>query len=322
MLASSAPDLASALERLGPGGTVAVDGKLDGIRVQVHKYDGGVRVFTRTLDEITDRLPEVVEAVAGLPARTLVLDGEAIALEPSGRPRPFQETAARTATRSDVEALRAHVPLTSYFFDVLHHDGADLLDQPAEQRFAALTGALPAGLVVPRRITADPSEAAAFFDDMVRLGHEGVVVKSLDATYEAGSRGASWVKVKPRHTLDLVVLEVEWGSGRRTGRLSNIHLGARDERGGFVMLGKTFKGITDEMLEWQTERFLGLQTRREGNVIHVRPEQVVEVAFDGVQRSSRYAGGVALRFARVVRYRDDKPPHEADTIETLRALLS
>jgi DNA ligase-1 len=320
MLASSAPDLGAALEKLGPGEALAVDQKLDGIRVQVHKYGGGVRVFTRTLDDITDRLPEVVEAVAALPARSVVLDGEAIALEDSGRPRPFQETAARTMSRTDVATLREQVPLTSYFFDLLHLDGEDLLDRPAGDRFDALAAALPPALVVPRRLTADPSEAAGFFEEVVGLGHEGVVLKSLDATYEAGRRGASWVKVKPRHTLDLVVLAVEWGSGRRAGRLSNIHLGARDRDGGFVMLGKTFKGMTDEMLEWQTERFLELETSRSRHVVHVRPEQVVEVAFDGIQTSSRYPGGMALRFARVLRYRDDKSAAEADTVDTVRSL--
>jgi DNA ligase-1 len=258
--------------------------------------------------------------VSALPAAALVLDGEAIALEPSGRPRPFQETAARTASRLDVVALREQVPLTSYFFDLLHLDGTDLLDLPARDRFDALAGALPERLVVPRRITRDPDDAASFFAESVALGHEGVVVKSLDAGYEAGRRGASWVKVKPRHTLDLVVLAVEWGSGRRTGLLSNIHLGARDGEGGFVMLGKTFKGMTDEMLDWQTRRFLELETSRSGHVVHLRPEQVVEVAFDGIQTSTRYRGGMALRFARVLRYRDDKTAEEADTVETVRAL--
>jgi DNA ligase-1 len=320
MLASSAPDLPAALEKLGGAARLAVDCKLDGIRVQVHKSDGEVRVYTRTLDDITARLPEVVEAVAGLQARSVVLDGEAIALDAAGRPRPFQETAARTASRLGVDELRAQVPLTTYFFDVLHLDGEDLLDRPAAERLAALAGALPAHLVVPRQLTADADEAAAFFADVVAQGHEGVVVKSLDAPYEAGRRGASWVKVKPRHTLDLVVLAVEWGSGRRSGLLSNIHLGAGDGAGGFVMLGKTFKGMTDEMLAWQTERFLELETSRSGHVVHVRPEQVVEVAFDGIQTSSRYPGGMALRFARVLRYRDDKTAAEADTVDTVRTL--
>jgi DNA ligase 1 len=320
MLASSAPDLPAALERLGTGEQVAVDCKLDGIRMQVHKHHDRVSVFTRTLDDITDRLPEVVEAVKALSVRALVLDGEAIALDASGRPRPFQETAARTASRLDVETLRERVPLTSYFFDLLHLDGADLIDRPASDRFGVLAQTLPDGLVVPRRVSSDPAVAAEFFDEVVGLGHEGVVLKSLDAGYEAGRRGASWVKVKPRHTLDLVVLAVEWGSGRRTGLLSNIHLGARDGEGGLVMLGKTFKGMTDEMLAWQTERFLELETSRSSYVVNVRPEQVVEVAFDGIQASPRYPAGMALRFARVIRYRDDKTAAEADTIDTVRSL--
>jgi DNA ligase 1 len=320
MLASSAADLATALQRLGPGEQVAVDCKLDGIRVQVHKHDDRVDVFTRSLDDITDRLPEVVEAVSALPARTLVLDGEAIALDAAGRPLPFQETAARTASRLDVGTLRESVPLTSYFFDLLHLDGADLLDRPARERFEVLTASLPDELVVPRRFTDDPAAAEGFFHEVVGLGHEGVVLKSLEAGYEAGRRGASWVKVKPRHTLDLVVLAVEWGSGRRTGLLSNIHLGARDGDGGFVMLGKTFKGMTDEMLAWQTERFLELETSRSSYVVHVRPEQVVEVAFDGIQTSPRYPAGMALRFARVIRYRQDKTAADADTVDTVRSL--
>jgi DNA ligase 1 len=322
MLASSAPDLPAGLERLGTGKQVAVDCKLDGIRLQVHKRHDRVSVFTRTLDDITDRLPEVVEAVSALPAHALVLDGEAIALDASGRPRPFQETAARTASRLEVETLRETVPLTSYFFDILHRDGADLLDRPASDRFGVLAETLPDELVVPRRFTDDADVVAEFFDEVVGLGHEGLVLKSLDAGYEAGRRGSSWVKVKPRHTLDLVVLAVEWGSGRRTGLLSNIHLGARDGEGGFVMLGKTFKGMTDEMLAWQTQRFLELETSRSSYVVHVRPEQVVEVAFDGIQTSSRYPAGMALRFARVIRYRDDKTAAEADTVDTVRSLHS
>ncbi len=322
MLASSAADIDAAFERATPErAPVAVDRKLDGIRVQAHKYDGRVAVFTRTLEEVTERVPEVVEAVSALPVTTVVLDGEAIALDASGRPRPFQETAARTASRVDVAALRDRVPLTSYFFDLLHVDGADLIDRPGRERFDRLAAILPPELLVPRLLTSDPAAAAMYFADTVAAGHEGVVVKNLEAGYEAGRRGASWVKVKPRHTLDLVVLAVEWGSGRREGWLSNIHLGARDpETGGFVMLGKTFKGMTDEMLRWQTERFLSLETSRTSYVVHVRPEQVVEVAFDGIQRSSRYPGGMALRFARVLRYRDDKSADEADTVDTVRSL--
>ena len=322
MLASSAAEVDEAMAKAGPhGAEVAVDSKLDGIRVQVHKLDGEVHVYTRSLEEITDRVPEVVEAVTALPARTLVLDGEAIALTEDGRARPFQETGARTASRLDVATLRARVPLTSYFFDLLHVDGDDLVDAPGRERFARLAEVLPPELVVPRTVTADPDEARRLFAEVVAAGHEGVVVKGLDAPYDAGRRGAAWVKVKPRHTLDLVVLAVEWGSGRRRGWLSNIHLGARDpETGGFVMLGKTFKGMTDEMLVWQTERFLALETSRSGHVVHVRPEQVVEIAFDGVQTSTRYPAGMALRFARVLRYRDDKTADEADTIETVRSL--
>jgi DNA ligase-1 len=322
MLASSAAEVAEAMAKAGPdGAAVAVDSKLDGIRIQVHKLDGEVHVYTRSLDEITDRVPEVVEAVAALPSHTLVLDGEAIALTPEGRARPFQETGARTASRVDVAALRASVPLTSYFFDLLHVDGEDLVDAPGHERFARLAALLPPALVVPRTVTTEPDEARRLFAEVVAAGHEGVVVKSLDAPYDAGRRGAAWVKVKPRHTLDLVVLAVEWGSGRRRDWLSNIHLGARDpETGGFVMLGKTFKGMTDEMLAWQTERFTELATSpvdRSSYVVTVRPEQVVEIAFDGIQTSTRYPAGMALRFARVLRYRDDKTAEEADTIGTV-----
>jgi DNA ligase-1 len=322
MLASSATTVSEAMAKAGPGGAaVAVDSKLDGIRVQVHRRDGRVRVFTRSLEEITDRVPEVVEAVAALPLGTVVLDGEAIALTAEGRARPFQETGARTASRLDVETLRAQVPLTSYFFDLLHVDGEDLVDAPGRERFDRLAAVLPPKLVVPRTVTTDLAEAERLFADVVSVGHEGVVVKSLDAPYEAGRRGAGWVKVKPRHTLDLVVLAIEWGSGRRRGWLSNIHLGARDPAtGGFVMLGKTFKGMTDEMLAWQTKRFLELADGpTDGYAVRLRPEQVVEIAFDAVQGSSRYPGGMALRFARVLRYRDDKTPAEADTVDTVRA---
>ena len=315
MLASSAPDVDAALA--GLSGEVAVDGKIDGIRVQVHRAGQDVTVFTRSLDDITDRLPEVVDMVLGLDVWGVGLDGEALALGPAGRPRPFQETGARAMSRDDTR--REAVPLTPLFFDVLHLDGRDLIDEPARTRFEALAAVVPEAARAPRVITAEPGVAHEFFAQMLALGHEGVVLKDLAAPYDAGRRGSGWVKVKPRHTLDLVVLAVEWGSGRRRGLLSNIHLGARDGDG-FTMLGKTFKGMTDEMLAWQTERFLGLEVGREGHVVHLRPEQVVEVAFDGVQRSSRYPGGVALRFARVLRYRDDKTAAEADTLESVRAL--
>ncbi|MBA2952505.1 ATP-dependent DNA ligase [Nocardioides sp. MAH-18] len=316
MLASSAPTVADALAKAGGGAPVAVDVKLDGIRIQVHRSGSSVVVATRSLEDITARLPEVVEVALSLPSESFVLDGEALALGDDGRPRPFQETASRTA-------MAAGVRVTPYFFDVLHVDGHDLLDSPASSRAAALDRLVPAEHRVPRLVTASPEEAEEFLTDTLGSGHEGVVVKSLTAPYDAGRRGASWVKVKPVHTLDLVVLAVEWGSGRRQGWLSNIHLGARDAAtGDLVMLGKTFKGMTDEMLAWQTERFLGLETHRAGHVVHVRPEQVVEIAIDGVQRSTRYPGGVALRFARVVRYRDDKPVTEIDTVETVRGFLA
>lgn len=332
MLAASAPDLATALAMTAgvPGRAepepaaprvVAVDGKLDGIRVQVHKDGATVRVFTRSLDEVSDRLPEVTELTGGLPVRSAVLDGEAIALLPDGRPHPFQVTGARTASSLDPQGQRLRTPLTTYFFDLLHLDGEDLLDLPAAARMNRLAGVVPPAALVPRVVTNRLEAVQEFFDSQLRAGHEGVVVKDLDAPYAAGRRGAGWVKVKPRHTLDLVVLAVEWGSGRRVGLLSNIHLGARDPAtGGFVMLGKTFKGMTDEVLRWQTERFLQLETGRAGHVVQVRPEQVVEIAFDGLQRSSRYPGGLALRFARVVRYRHDKTAAEADTVETVREL--
>jgi DNA ligase-1 len=298
-----------------------VEWKLDGARIQVHRSGNEVRAFTRNLADITDRVPEIVEAVSNLSLDAVVLDGEAIALGPEDRPLPFQVTMSRFGSRVNVEELRKTVPLSPYFFDVLHLDGEDLLDRPAEERLAALSERIPGELRVPRIETADPAEGQRFLEDALAHGHEGVMVKSLDAPYEAGRRGLGWLKVKVAHTLDLVVLAAEWGHGRRQGKLSNLHLGARDpETGGFVMLGKTFKGLTDEMLAWQTERFRELETGREGHVVHVRPELVVEIAFDGVQTSPRYPGGVALRFARVKGYRPDKRAEEADTIDTVRAI--
>jgi ATP-dependent DNA ligase I len=319
MLASSAPDVAAAFAKLGDSAAAVVDTKLDGIRIQVHKSGDQVGIFTRSLDDITSRLPEVVEMVRQLDVDEAILDGEALALDDYGRPRPFQETAARTATSGDPAAATTRV--FPFFFDCLYVDGEAVLDAPLRVRLQRLDGFVPAGAAAPRLMTSDRHAGAAFFDDVVKAGQEGVVVKSLESTYDAGRRGAAWVKVKPRHTLDLVVLAVEEGSGRRAGTLSNIHLGARDPRsGGFVMLGKTFKGMTDEMLRWQTERFTELATSRSARVVHLRPEQVVEIAFDGVQRSSRYPGGLALRFARVLRYRDDKTAAEADTIDSVREL--
>ena len=315
MLASSATSLEEALEKVGVA--AAVEWKLDGIRIQAHLSGGTVRLFTRTLDDITARLPEVVAALARLPVSAAVFDGELIALREDGRPLPFQDTAARTATQDAGPA----VPLSVFLFDALHLEGTDLIDSEDQQRHAALARTVPAELLMPRLVTSSPDEATAFFTDALAHGHEGVVVKSLSAPYAAGRRGAGWIKVKPRHTLDLVVLAVEWGHGRRRGWLSNLHLGARDPRtGGFVMLGKTFKGLTDELLTWQTQRLLALEDRRDSYTVHVRPELVVEIAFDGVQRSPRYPGGLALRFARVLRYREDKTAAEADTIDTVRAL--
>jgi DNA ligase-1 len=313
MLASSAPDVATALDKLPS--EASVDTKLDGIRIQVHKQGDEVTVFSRSLDDIGERLPGVTEVVRALPARDLILDGEALMLDGDGRPRPFQETASSSATRAGDEGLRP------WFFDILLRDDLVLLDEPLRERLAVLDAVVPEQYRVGRLHEPDPEAAATWFADVVAAGQEGVVVKDLAAPYAAGRRGAAWVKVKPRHTLDLVVLAVEWGSGRRRGMLSNIHLGARDpETGSFVMLGKTFKGMTDEMLAWQTERFTELKTSDDGWVVTLRPEQVVEIAFDGVQRSTRYPGGVALRFARVLRYRDDKTAAEADTIDTVRAL--
>ncbi|HJQ03946.1 MAG TPA: ATP-dependent DNA ligase [Nocardioides sp.] len=320
MLASSAPDVAAAMAKAaGADGVVGIDAKLDGIRIQVHRDGDEVLVATRSLDDITHRLPEVVAIARSLPAERFVLDGEALALADDGRPRPFQETASRTAS----EVGDGATVVTPYFFDLLHLDGHDLLDLPARERWQALDALVPAEHRVQRWIGSDADAADAFTSSVLAAGQEGVVVKSVEATYDAGRRGSAWVKVKPVHTLDLVVLAVEHGSGRRRGWLSNIHLGAVDPSSptGFTMLGKTFKGMTDAMLAWQTERFRELEVADDGWVVTVRPEQVVEIAFDGLQRSTRYPGGLALRFARVVRYRDDKGPDDADTIETVRALL-
>jgi DNA ligase-1 len=329
MLAASAANIGAALERISPA---AVEWKIDGIRIQAHKNGDEVAVFTRTLDDITARVPEIADAVRGLDAAAAVLDGEAVALFPDGRPRPFQVTSGRAASHHGSGPQRADLPLSPFFFDLLHIDGTDLIDAAGSERHALLSRILPAGLVIPRIVTADPVIAAEFFSDAVARGHEGVVIKSLDAAYAAGRRGSEWIKVKPRHTLDLVVLAAEWGHGRRRGWLSNLHLGARDPAtGGLVMLGKTFKGLTDEMLAWQTTRLLELadpplpaaaaeESGSEHGIVRVRPELVAEIAFDGVQASSRYPGGVALRFARVVRYRPDKDASEADTIDAVRAV--
>ena len=331
MLAQTATGVVDALERLG--GTAIFEAKLDGARVQIHRAGDQVSVYTRSLDDVTERLPEVVHAALQLPVTDLIADAEAIALRPDGRPHRFQVTASRFGRgagrgekdrSADIAAARAAQPLSVFFFDLLHLDGADLLDQPTTERIAALDAIVPDAQRVDRLITSDTDAAQRFLDVTLAAGHEGVMAKSPTAPYEAGRRGAGWLKVKPVHTLDLVVLAVEWGSGRRTGKLSNIHLGAYDPAtGGFVMLGKTFKGMTDAMLDWQTTRFMELADGpTDGYVVKLRPEQVVEIAFDGVQGSTRYPGGMALRFARVLRYRDDKGPAEADTIDTVRALYS
>ena len=318
MLAQTAEDVAAALERLGEA---AFEFKLDGARVQVHKSDGDVRVYSRRLNEVTHAVPELVEAVRELGARELVLDGEVIALRPDGRPLPFQTTMSRFGSRLDVARLRQEVPLTPFFFDLLAKDGEDLYVAPATDRFAALAAVAPS-LVVPRLVTADLALAEEFLDRALERGHEGLMAKAPAAPYEAGRRGFSWLKIKLTHTLDLVVLAAEWGHGRRSGQLSNLHLGALDPASGeFVMLGKTFKGMTDEILAWQTRRFQELAVRTEGITVHLRPELVVEVAFNDVQESPHYPGGMALRFARIKGYREDKAAAEADTLQTVRAIL-
>ena len=320
MLAQTATSVADALER--HGGTTIFEAKVDGARVQIHRVGNQVTVYTRSLDDVTARLPEVVEATLALRVSDLIADGEAIALRPDNRPHRFQVTASRFGRSVDVAAAQLAQPLSVFFFDILYCDGADLLDAPTTDRLAALDALVPAGQRVDRLVTSDPAAATDFLDATLAAGHEGVMAKAPAAPYQAGRRGAGWLKVKPVHTLDLVVLAVEWGSGRRRGKLSNIHLGARDPASGeFVMLGKTFKGMTDAILDWQTARFTELAVGgTDRHVVVVRPEQVVEIAFDGVQASSRYPGGLALRFARVVRYRDDKSPAEADTIDNVRAL--
>lgn len=352
MLAASAPSLDAALARISPA---ALEWKIDGIRIQIHREGQQVRVFSRTLDDITDRVPEIVEMARTLKVSSAVVDGEAVALRSDGRPQAFQVTSARVASQSAAPSggaqrtPRTLVPLTAFLFDLLHADGQDLIDHPASERFERLAAITPSGVLIPHLVTADPAQAADFYNDAIARGHEGVVVKAIDTPYGAGRRGSDWIKVKPRTTLDLVILAAEWGHGRRTGWLSNLHLGARDpDSGGFVMLGKTFKGLTDAMLRWQTQRLLALADpplapgqspatpgqpngaadaadagRHSGwrhGVVRVQPELVAEIAFDGVQASRRYPGGVTLRFARVLRYREDKRAEEADTIDMVRSL--
>ncbi len=314
MLAQPADSLADAVEN----GDALVEHKLDGARIQVHRDGDRVEVYTRNLRVVTARVPEIVQAVLSFGADAFVLDGEAIALDREGRPLPFQVTMGRFGTQT--EAARS-LPLHPFFFDILHVDGEDVIDLPAGERLARLDAVVPEAFRVGRMETGDPAEAEAFFAAALAAGQEGVVVKDPAAPYAAGRRGAAWRKVKPAHTLDLVILAAEWGSGRRRGWLSNLHLGARDPDGGFVMLGKTFKGLTDAMLEWQTERLLELEVERDRHVVVVEPRLVAEIAFDGVQASPRYPGGMALRFARVKGYRPDKDPSDADTIGAVREIF-
>lgn len=317
MLAQSADDTGAALEELGEA---ALEFKFDGARVQIHKSGRRVAIYSRRLNEVTPAVPEIVEAVLALPAREAILDGEVLSLTPEGRPQPFQVTMRRFGRRLDVERLRTELPLTPFWFDLLCLDGGSLLDEPQARRFGELRRLAP-GSLVPNMVTADPAAAESFLGEALRRGHEGVMAKARDAVYAAGSRGQSWLKVKQARTLDLVVLAAEWGHGRRRGWLSNLHLGARDEeKGGFAMLGKTFKGLTDEMLAWQTAELLKLEIARDTYTVYVEPKLVVEIAFNEIQVSPRYPGGLALRFARVKRFRADKSAADSDTFATVRRM--
>lgn len=318
MLAQPSVDAPAALAAFG---SALAEWKLDGARVQVHKDGAQVKVFTRSLKDVTAAVPEVVEAVLAAQATSLMLDGEAIALRSDGTPRPFQDTMRRFGRKRDDDATRAELPLSVFFFDCMLAEGVPLVDEPLERRRAALERLLPAPLVTPAQRVETETAVLAFYEDALRRGHEGIMVKALGSAYEAGRRGGSWLKVKRAHTLDLVVLAAEWGSGRRKGWLSNLHLGARDAGGGFVMLGKTFKGLTDAVLAWQTREFLARETSRDERTVRLRPELVVEIAFNDLQQSPQYPGGMALRFARVKRYRPDKRADEADTIDTVRRLF-
>jgi DNA ligase-1 len=320
MLAQVAADVDEALEVLTGA---AFEWKMDGARIQVHKHGDDVRIFTRGLNDVTAAIPEIADEARALRAEQLVLDGEAIAFTPGGRPHPFQTTMRRFGRKLDVERTRRQLPMRAFYFDCLLRDGAALAHLPARERFDALAAVVPAAQTIPRLVTGSRDAASAFYDEAVAQGHEGLMAKSLDAPYEAGNRGASWLKIKRAHTLDLVVLAAEWGHGRRHGKLSNLHLGARDaDTGEYVMLGKTFKGLTDAMLEWQTREFQARETHRDSWAVHVRPEIVVEVAFSDLQASPRYPGGLALRLARVKRYRPDKAASDADTMQTVRRIFA
>jgi DNA ligase-1 len=315
MLAQTADDVVEALDDLG---AASLEYKLDGARVQVHKSGKEVIVFSRALNNVTAAVPEVVEAVRAMPAQDLILDGEVLSLKPDGRPQPFQITMRRFGRKLDVAGLRAALPLTPAWFDLLYLDGGDLLSEPQSRRFAMLETIAP---VVPHLTTSEVGKAHEFLESSLAHGHEGVMAKAPDAIYAIGARGRSWLKVKHVNTLDLVILAAEWGNGRRRGWLSNLHLGARDtEKGGFAMLGKTFKGLTDEMLAWQTQELLKLEIARDSNTVYVEPKLVAEIAFNEIQISSRYVSGLALRFARVKRYRPDKNAAESDTFQTVKQL--
>lgn len=319
MLAQTAADVGEALAELQ--GEAAFEWKMDGARIQVHKAGDEVRIYTRSLNEVTSAVPEIVETARAIPEHTLILDGEAIAFDANGRPHPFQITMRRFGRRLNVEALRGELPIRGFFFDCLRAGERSLADLPTTERFAALAHAVPAQLRIPRLVTNSETAAQAFYDAALAAGHEGVMAKSLTAPYEAGNRGASWLKIKRAHTLDLVVLAAEWGHGRRTGKLSNLHLGALDPATGeYVMLGKTFKGLTDALLEWQTRELLARAVSRDRWTVYVRPELVVEIAFSDLQASSRYPGGLALRLARVKRYRDDKRLEDADNMDAVRKI--
>ncbi len=321
MLAQVANDVDEALEILA--GDVAFEWKMDGARIQVHKQGSLVRIFTRNLNDVTSAIPEIADEIRALPADQLVLDGEAIAYASSGRPHAFQTTMRRFGRKLDVALLQQELPMRAFYFDCLRRDEISCAERPARERFAVLSEVVPAAQLIPRLVTRSSDAATAFYDEAVAQGHEGLMAKSLDAPYEAGNRGASWLKIKRAHTLDLVVLAAEWGHGRRQGKLSNLHLGAFDSATQqYVMLGKTFKGMTDEMLEWQTREFQARESHRDQWTVYVRPEIVVEIAFSDLQSSPRYPGGLALRLARVKRYRADKRVEEADTMETVRKIFS
>jgi DNA ligase-1 len=321
MLAQTAADVDEALAQLG--GEVHFEWKMDGARIQVHHDANKTRVYTRGLNEVSDAVPEIIAAVRELGTHRLVLDGEAITIDTAGRPHPFQITMRRFGRRLKVDELATELPIRAYFFDCLLCDGEDLTSCPARERFSVFSEVVPSALQMPRRVTASSHDARAFYQAALDAGHEGVMAKSLESPYEAGNRGASWLKIKRAHTLDLVVLGAEWGHGRRAGKLSNLHLGALEPATGtYVMLGKTFKGLTDAMLEWQTEQFLRLEIQRTDGTVYVRPEIVVEIAFSDLQTSTRYPGGFALRLARVKRYRPDKRPEDADSMESIRRIFA